>query len=164
LLARALAFDPKQRVSRVEDLSAELAAALEPVTEEQARPKPPPPPRPGTARMSQVTPVTPTEPVERVTPIGQAETPPEPAPQLPAYASPPPPVVQPWMMTMPAPTGMPYRLQLSDVPLQVGDRRVHFLMIPKNVGDLVGTQNMKVRVTLLPNPTGSRVVHFKGLT
>ncbi len=37
-------------------------------------------------------------------------------------------------------------------------------MIPKSVGDLVGTHNMKVRVTLLPNPTGSRVVHLKGLT
>jgi eukaryotic-like serine/threonine-protein kinase len=165
LLGRALAFDPKQRVSRVEDLSAELAAALELPTEEQPRLKPPPPPRPGTAaRVSQVTPVTPTEPVERVTPIGPTEAaPPEPAPHH-TFVAPPAPVVQPWMMTAAAPSGMPYRLQLSDVPLQVGDRRVHFLMLLKSVGDLVGTHNMKVRVTLLPNPTGNRVVHLKGLT
>jgi serine/threonine-protein kinase len=162
LLGRALAFDPKQRVSSVEDLSAELAAALEPVTEEQPRPKPPPPPRAGAPRVSQVTPVTPTEPVERIS-APAVEVPPEAAPPT-AFVSPPPAVVQAWMMTAPAPSGMPYRLQLSDVPLQVGDRRVHFLMIAKSTGDLVGTQNMKVRVTLLPNPTGTRVVHLKGLT
>jgi len=179
LLARALAFDPKQRVTRVEDLAIELGAALEPITEEQIRIKPPPPPRPGDAkaRVSNVTPVTPTEPVERVTPIGAklANLTPEP-PDPPAAAAAPPvipaapvyvpePVVhQPWMANATVPTGMPYRLQLSDLPIQVGDRRVHFVMIPKSVGDLVGTQNMKVRVTLLPNPTGSRVVHLKGLT
>ncbi|HEU0034545.1 MAG TPA: protein kinase [Kofleriaceae bacterium] len=37
LLGRALAFDPKKRLARVEELATELAAALEPATDEQVR-------------------------------------------------------------------------------------------------------------------------------
>src|SRR6185503_13886815 len=50
LLARALEFDPKRRVVRVEELAAELATALEPSTNEQpslprtGEPSPPAPP------------------------------------------------------------------------------------------------------------------------
>ena len=37
LLTKALAFDPKKRILKVDELSTELAAAIEPATEEQAK-------------------------------------------------------------------------------------------------------------------------------
>jgi serine/threonine protein kinase len=37
LLTKALAFDPKKRITKVDELSVELAAAIEPATEEQAK-------------------------------------------------------------------------------------------------------------------------------
>ncbi|HEV7553870.1 MAG TPA: protein kinase, partial [Kofleriaceae bacterium] len=183
LLGRALAFDPKQRVSKVEELVSEMGAALEPSTDEQPRiPKRPHKPNDPTAPLSAITPMTPTNPIDSVTPIGTkpatlapeytdppavptaaAPTPPAiPRSQSPSYV--PPSVTQPWMTNAKPASGMPHRLQLSDVPVMVGDRRVHFVMVPKNVADLVGSQGSRVRVTLLPGPTGARIVHVKGLT
>ena len=40
VLSRALAFDPKKRITRVDELSAELQRTLEPATEEHAQPPP----------------------------------------------------------------------------------------------------------------------------
>src|SRR6185369_10147317 len=45
VLIRALAFDPKKRLAKVDELQAELTSALEPQTEEQERL--PPTPKPG---------------------------------------------------------------------------------------------------------------------
>jgi len=56
------------------------------------------------------------------------------------------------------------RLALMDVPQPVGDRRVNFVMIGNNSTDLLGLHGAKVRVTLVPGPSGQRVVHIKGMT
>lgn len=56
------------------------------------------------------------------------------------------------------------RLVLADVPQPVGDRRVTFLMATNDVADVVGGHGVKLRITLVPGPTGQRVVHVKGMT
>jgi serine/threonine-protein kinase len=77
-----------------------------------------------------------------------------------------PPTTQAWMHAAPAApsNATAHRLALIDVPQPIGDRRVHFVMIGNNTADLVGVHGTKVRVTLVPGPTGQRVVHVKGLT
>jgi hypothetical protein len=70
---------------------------------------------------------------------------------------------QAWMAVAPVPVGRPKHLPLNDVPQVIGDRRVHFVMITAQAVDLLGSHGAKVRVTLVPGPTG-RVVHVKGLT
>jgi serine/threonine-protein kinase len=205
VLAKALAFDPKKRLAKVEELSAELQRAIEPATEEQPR-LPPPPPSTAVptvkitpARMQSVTPVTPTAPVAAITPpeaspvvksqtnvtaevtnpLGRTPSAPGVPPAVPAHAAPTPPViptndltpqtfhapaVQAWMSVAKAPAGSARRLMLSDVPQVVGDRRLHFVMLPGNAtADLIGNHGTKVRVTFLDGPTG-RVVHLKGLS
>ena len=65
VLSRALAFDPKKRLLRVDDLATELSQLSEPLTEEMRRlPPPTPPPRNATLHEMQ----TPTAPVKQVTP------------------------------------------------------------------------------------------------
>ena len=168
LLSRALAFDPKKRLAKVEELANELVTALEPQAEE--------PPRmagPSHAASAAVHSAI-TAPVAR-----QAAPEPTPPPQpilapLPSPAPAPPPtgassftpaaVVRPWMAAATAPQGMPRRLPLSDVPQLVGDRRAHYIHATGNVADLIGGQNTKVRVTFLSGPGGARVLHLKGLT
>ena len=56
------------------------------------------------------------------------------------------------------------RLALMEVPQPVADRRVSFVMIGDTYADLAGGHGTKVRITLVPGPTGQRVVHVKGLT
>jgi eukaryotic-like serine/threonine-protein kinase len=177
ILSRALAFDPKKRLPKVEDLSAELQSATEPATEEQPR-LPPPPPPPG--KKAEVI-ATPPSPITAITtPQGQAL--PDDPPAVPVAQAPTPPVipavdltpatfraptgVTPWMNSVPsaAPSGAGRRLALMDVPQPIGDRRGHFVMLTGPSADLAGQHGTKVRVTLVPGPTGQRVVHVKGLT
>jgi serine/threonine-protein kinase len=71
VLSRALAFDPKRRLSKVDELSAELLTAIEPATEEQPRlpPSAPRKSRPQEAAPPAV-PLTPTSPQNAITPPG----------------------------------------------------------------------------------------------
>jgi len=212
---KALAFDPKKRLAKVDELSAELLTAIEPKTEEvsklppppseaiapptlqlkpnKAAPEPPPPPRPGSEPIT--TPVqkyeaAALEPAPGPNPFeGQStattnplatalqhnHAPPTPlatqkAPQsdlTPAtYHAPP--NVQAWMSqpAAGASNAPARRLALMDVPQPVGDRRASFVMMPTNndTADLAGMHGTKVRITLVPGPTGQRVVHVKGLS
>ncbi|MBV8763031.1 MAG: serine/threonine protein kinase [Deltaproteobacteria bacterium] len=191
ILSHALAFDPKKRIAKVEDLSAELQATTEPSTTEDQPRLPPPPAVPGRSTKP-LDLVTPTTPVGAVTPphaspvvpqqgtqttstkpMPTAVAPPEPAaPVLAAADLTPatyhaPPGVAPWMQGAAGPGagGPARRLALIDAPQPVADRRGHFVMMTgSNSADLVGQHGAKVRVTLLPGPTGQRVVHLKGLT
>jgi serine/threonine-protein kinase len=201
VLCKALAFDPKKRLAKAEELAAELQSALEPQTEEQQR-FPLPAPR-KTKPLGSTEPVTPSTAQDAITPpaavptvkktpramsaeaTNPLATPPSPdadpdgesaapLPTPPAIrpADPTPamfraqPVAQAWMHTAPAPASnaQARRLVLMDVPQPVGDRQVSFVMIANNTADLVGVHGTKVRITLVPGPTGQRVVHVKGLT
>jgi serine/threonine-protein kinase len=200
VLSRALAFDPKKRLGKVDELQAELQAALDPLTEEVLRlPPTPPPAKKKTSRGHDAAePLTPTTPERKVTPPSAtpavrtsgthqpAETAtngPKPegadenapaaptAPAVPAVDLTPktfhaPPNIQAWMHTAPQPANnaQPRRLALMDVPQPVADRRLHFVMIGNDTTDLQGMHGIKVRITLVPGPTGNRVVHIKGLT
>lgn len=170
LLATALAFDPRKRLTRVEDLASELTCALEPTTDQQVR-------LPGPSEPPAAVPVASTSPASR--PAAEPTPPPLPlAPPLPLPPPPqpplpapggvsswaPPPTVRPWMAVATVPQGMPRRLPLSDLPQIVGDRRIHYLHAASNVADLIGGQNSKIRVTFLSGPGGARVLHLKGLT
>ena len=187
VLAHALAFDPKKRILRVDELSTELQGALEPVTEEVSRIT-----TPG-KRVTPSQPLTPTIPNAAITPptatpvvpsspnsAGMVQ-PSDGPPAVPSAAAPTPPAVpvaadptpatfhapatQAWMSSLPAASKGPFRrLPLADTPQLVGDRRVHFVMAANNLTDLVGGHGTKVRITLLPAPNGQRVVHVKGLT
>jgi hypothetical protein len=182
VLSRALAFDPKKRLSKVDELAGELATSLEPSTEQIRRVTPP-------RGVAAAEPATPTSPHSAVTPVGQAarahrdsntgitdplgrvpDAPPlPPAPPPPPATDPTPatyhaPAAQAWMSYAPAPGGAAHRLALADGPLPHGDRRLHFVMAATQSADLAGPHGTKVRVTLVPGPTGQRVVHLKGLT
>ncbi|HEX3763709.1 MAG TPA: serine/threonine-protein kinase [Kofleriaceae bacterium] len=162
VLSKAVAFDPRHRVERVDDLARQLTAALE---------SPPPEARPAESPMA----TPPAPPAAPAAPQQTAPAPQQPAPRLDPTPSPqplppppggwaPPPAASPWMARAPAPQGAPHRLPLSDLPQVVGDRRVHYLHAPNLVADLIGSHNSKVRVTFLSGPTGARVLHLKGLT
>jgi hypothetical protein len=62
-------------------------------------------------------------------------------------------------------SGGPVRaLHLTDQPQHAGERTVHFLQVgPNNQVDLSGTQNSRVRITMIHSPNGL-VIHLKGLT
>ncbi len=182
VLARALAFDPKKRLAKVDELAAELATAIEPSTEEQPRLPPPPPPKKGKTaeQTAQLHPVTPTDPVAAVTPppsepvikhetnITAEATMPKGPPPAPAVDPTPQtfhaPAAQPWMAMAPTPSGSARRVPLADAPQTIGDRKVHFVMVSNNTTDLGGSHGTKVRVTLMAGPGGQRVVHLKGLS
>jgi serine/threonine-protein kinase len=185
VLSRALAFDPKKRLAKVDELAAELATAVEPSTEEQPRLPPSPPARKSKEHAPQTQPVTPTDPVAAITPptgepvikhetniTAEATTPqglPPPAPPHVPGVDPMPrtfhaPATQPWMALTGTPTGAARRVPLSDTPQLVGERRLHFIMASNNTTDLSGGHGTKVRVTLMAGPGGQRVVHLKGLT
>jgi hypothetical protein len=184
VLSRALAFDPKKRLARVDELSAELMTAIEPSTEDVVRL--PPPPRPPQYHQVQHEPMTPTTPVNMVTPpagapVARAQTnDPATPPMVPVSGAPTPPVIptphdptpqtfhaavaQAWMSSAPIAKGTTRRLPLADTPQQVDDRRMHFVMVPNGIADLVGLHGTKVRITLLPGANNQRVVHVKGLS
>ena len=189
VLCRALAFDPKKRLARVDELSAELATSLEPSTEQIPKLTPPK----GTRAPE---PSTPTTPHAAITPVGQAQhhmrqdanttgltdplgRPPSSPPAIDSSAAPTPPVIpnvdptpatfhapatNAWMAHAQVPAGLPHRIALSDVPQPVSDRRVHFVMVPSQTADLLGPHGTKVRVTFVAGPGGARVVHVKGLS
>ena len=180
VMCRALAFDPKKRLARVDELSTELVTSLEPATAPVSKTKLTPPE--GEKAYDLLTPTT--TPRNAVTPIaGQPRVEmkvPDAPPVVPVASAPTPPVIpaaadmtpatyharaaQAWMSHAPLPTGMPRWLTLADTPQPVGDRRVHFVMVTSGAADLVGPHGTKVRITLLPGPTGQIVVHLKGLT
>jgi serine/threonine-protein kinase len=207
VLTRALAFDPKKRVTKVDELSSELQAALEPVTEDV----PALPARSQSRSQETAEPIT--EPVRKATPpaaspvvrfdvktnVTAATTPmaqdpapgegyrpprdegyieaqpavpfPAPGPRTPPQSDLTPatyraPNVAAWMHA-PANTASnaPERqLALMEVPQPVSDRRVSFVMMGNDSTDLTGNHGTKVRITLVPGPTGQRVVHVKGVT
>lgn len=193
VLVHALAFDPKKRLSKVDELSAELQSALEPQTEEHTRLPPTPLARPP-KRSSGSPPVAEVETAqleklparadsapgsmtaEATNPL--ASPPSDPANPSTVPAKPPPvdltpaiyhapPAAQAWMHAVPAVqvNAQARQLALMDVPQPVADRRATFVMITGNdTADLTGLHGTKVRVTLVPGPTGQRVVHVKGLT
>jgi serine/threonine-protein kinase len=203
-LCRALAFDPKKRLAKVDELASELQGALEPLTEEKPRLPPAPPSAPkmtsrGHAASGPPAATTPDsnaapQPTRKTPRALTAETETNPLAEKPAPAdddgenapplptpptrhaaaadlTPPtfhaPPNVQAWMHAAPhgAANAPPRRLALIDVPQPVGDRRVSYVMIgSSNSADLAGVHGTKVRITLVPGPTGQRVVHVKGLT
>jgi eukaryotic-like serine/threonine-protein kinase len=93
VMSRALAFDPKKRLAKVDALSAELQSAIEPATEELSRLPPPPASR---VHVEETSPlpragfgdiVTPTKPNNAITPpaatptVRLAPAPPGPPPQ-----------------------------------------------------------------------------------
>jgi len=193
VFGKALAFDPKKRLSKVDELSAELQQATEPQTEEQVRTTPAKSETPQSKAVTKQMPseiVTPTNPVSKITPptpvptvgkvsekllVTQPGFAPEgasaAAPLIPAADPTPqtfhaPPMSQAWMQGMPAPssTTQPRRLVLMDAPQPVADRRIHFVMIGNNTADLAGQHGTKLRITLMPGPTGQRLVHVKGMT
>lgn len=188
VLCRALAFDPKKRLPKVDELSAELQSAIEPSTEEQPR-LPPPPAAPRKAEIIETPPTprktpaahvvaspraetfvpTPTEETAALpatVPVAHAPTPPViPAADLTPATFHAPPGVTPWMNTSPgAGAGQLRRIPLADVPQPIADRRGHFVMMTGTSADLVGQHGTKVRITLVPGPGGQLVVHLKGLT
>jgi hypothetical protein len=179
LITRALAFDPKRRPSKVDEFSTELAAALEPATEEV--PKRPSNATEPTAPFGYHL-ATPTIPNQAITPPSGMPTRPTPLPAeiavVPPGAAPTPPAIPPpiakswqppdvrppWMMVAPVASGVPLRLPLADVPQAVGDRNVHFVMATNGVVDLIGGQAQKVRITFLNAQGGVRLIHVKGMT
>jgi serine/threonine-protein kinase len=194
VLSKALAFDPKRRLGKVDELAAEMATAIEPSTEEVKRLRPSDiftPPQPhqvitppaGEHIIKSPTNIT----AEATIPKGSAPLPPAPGPVPPHPAHPahPPepelqygapraadptpqtfhaPAAQPWMSVAPAASGNAVRIPLADTPTLVGNRRIHFVMVGQNSADLAGGHGTKVRVTLMAGPGGQRVVHLKGLT
>jgi serine/threonine-protein kinase len=215
VLIKALAFDPKKRLTKVDELSNELQTALEPMTEEQPRltpkksmtaqmgaePNPQSPPSrktPGSVKSPTMPPDVKPQ-TEATAPLASAPKrqterghsaegeeaeamPPPPSAQFPAPGPGPAPAadltpqtyyaglqvkpgVQAWMQVAPspAPHAQARRLALMDVPQPIGDRRIHFQLITDRI-DLAGLHGTKVRITLLPGPTGNRVVHVKGMT
>ncbi len=156
LLSKALAFDPKERLTSVDDLARELGTNIS---------------APVHKHDDSDLPLTPTTPVSAVTPpAGTPTENVEPLPKPPStppapLGSPgwkPPALHEPWMKSAPTPTGQPHRIALTDQPLAVSDRRVHFLQTA-NTADLAGDQG-KVRVTYLSSPTNARIIHLKGMT
>jgi eukaryotic-like serine/threonine-protein kinase len=167
LLTHALAFDPKKRLAKVDELHGELQGTLDPSEARKVM----------TVEDHSNTQNTPTIPQHAVTPPAGTATvrpdipvvPSQHAPTPPAIPQPaqvwqPPVVRPPWMMMAPAATGPVHRLPLADTPQQIGDRTVHFIMTTNDVVDLIGSQAQRVRVTFINAQGGMRVLHVKGLT
>jgi serine/threonine protein kinase len=164
LLSRALAFDPKQRLVRVDDLATALEQLLDRSAAESERL-----PAPAAPMSSQHPPPSVSATRDPVTPpaIAVATAPMPPVIPMPMDMTPQTfhaPATQAWMTNAPVPTGAVRRLPLADGAQAVADRRVHFAMVTSGIADLVGLHGTKVRVTLIPGPGGARNVHVKGLT
>jgi serine/threonine-protein kinase len=167
VLCKALMFDPKQRLAKVEELAQGLAEALEPV--------------PAAAEDSKRTPVayarTMPQPVvgedaasgqgtgtlsEVTDPIAQRPPPRAfPAPIATNHAMPAPmPIAQPPVAQV-APPVRPLML----VEYQpAAERNVHFVQLGATLQtDLVGPQGMRIRITLIHGPSGL-VIHCKGMS
>ena len=164
LLSRSLAFDPKQRLVRVDDLATALEQLLDRSTAESERA-----PAPVAPVSTQHSPPSVSATRDPVTPpaIAVATAPMPPVIPMPMDMTPQTfhaPATRAWMTNVPVPTGAVRRLPLADGAQAVADRRVHFAMVASGIADLVGLHGTKVRVTLIPGPGGARNVHVKGLT
>jgi serine/threonine protein kinase len=158
LLSKALAFDPKQRLSNVDELARELSE-IEPPT-----------PVVATTSAANDALLTPTVPNAAITPPAGSPTVdkkpvPATAPNMPPVASgwSPPTPTPPWMTSAPNAAGNPHRLALTDQPMSIAERSVHFVHSTTNVADLTGGQG-RVRITYMSSPTHARLIHIKGLS
>jgi eukaryotic-like serine/threonine-protein kinase len=170
LLSKALAFDPKQRITSVDDFARELAAGASDPKPDKAASK-----AFASAPTAQLT--APTVPREAATPVAGTSVdearrtaalpaPPAAKPAAgPSYVPPSTstPAKEPWMASAPSPGNTIHRLALSETPQQVGDRCIHFVHAPTGVSDLAGTAG-RVRVTYLSSPTHARLIHVKGMS
>ncbi len=85
----------------------------------------------------------------------------------PVYAPPPlqaQPSRQAWFSTPVAPSATVRRLAPTEMPIGLSERRVHFVMTPSGIADLVGPENTRLRMTILPAPDGRRIIHIKSLS
>jgi len=152
LLSNALAFDPAKRTPSVEQFARELSGAVGLGKSPAPTPGPAiPPPANTTAAEASRTSNLPSPPVATAAPA--TYKPPSPSS----------PVKTPWMAASEVSERPPHRLELSDTPQTVGDRQVHFVQATTGVADLANSQN-KIRITYLSGPTGSRLIHIKGLS
>lgn len=87
------------------------------------------------------------------------------APAAPQSWGPPvPPVArQAWFSAQPSPSPQVRRVSPSELPILVGDRRLHFVFAPSGVADLIGPEGARLRLTILP-ADGRRLVHIKSLS
>jgi len=76
----------------------------------------------------------------------------------------PPTVRTPWMQGTSAASGAPRRLALLDMPQPVGDRQVHFVHAANDPHVDLASEVGKIRVTFIATPTGTRILHIKGLS
>src|SRR5262249_27808712 len=76
----------------------------------------------------------------------------------------PPTVRTPWMQGTSAASGATRRLALLDTPQPVGDRQVHFVHAANDPHVDLATEAGKIRVTFIATPTGTRILHIKGLS
>lgn len=88
-----------------------------------------------------------------------------PPPQAPVYSPPPQPQArQAWFSLQGKPSGNVHRVGPSEQPLVIGDRRLHFVLTPSGIADLVGPEGARVRMTVLPSSDGRRIIHIKSLS
>jgi len=182
LLVKALAFDPKKRLARIEELAQGLGATLEPAHPIEIPVTPTTPqqaitPPAGSRTVPPGKPVSHTALTDPLIPASafgaQPTTPETPAPANPAPTAPPAPpphvwhepqvVVSPWMTSATAAGGLARRLVLQEAPQPVSDRQVHFVMATDPHVDLA-TDAGKIRVTFIATPSGTRILHIKGLS
>jgi len=190
LLVKALAFDPKKRIAKVEELAKGLGETLD-----HHEPQTPTIPNPAVTPPQGSRSVAPTEQQPKAVshtaltdplipaaafgaqPTSGTGTPapspppgpgPAPAPIAGAPGAPPapvwtPPTVRtPWMQGSPAASGATRRLALLDTPQPVGDRQVHFVHAANDPHVDLATEAGKIRVTFIATPTGTRILHIKG--
>jgi serine/threonine-protein kinase len=174
LLTKALAFDPKKRILEVNELSTELASAIEPATEEIAKltaesltqnlPRPTPPKStPATEPMPQ--PQTPTTPNNAITPpagerVVEQTQPPSPYPQSPSQSHPPPQQQQPTYPQAPPPPTAPQFAIPAGTPGSWHQpppvARPPWMSTPQ----VAGGQVRILGLSDLPQHAGERSVHF----
>jgi serine/threonine protein kinase len=88
-----------------------------------------------------------------------------PPPQSPVYAPPPAPVArQAWFGNPISPSAAVRRIAPTEMPVMIGERRLHFVLTPSGIVDLVGPEGSRVRMTILPAPDGRRIIHIKSLS
>lgn len=175
LISKALAFEPRQRIATVDELARELAmhardrattnhkAAAAESTEQMLTP---------TIPTNAITPPTGTALEKKPIPPPIPAATPTPSAGIAPVASGPPPATSgwqapqprpPWMTAVPSASGTPHQLALTDLPVSIVDRRVHFIQATTNVADLSGGQG-KVRITYLSSPKHARLIHIKGMS
>ena len=153
LLQRALAFEPGERPQDASAFGVELADAFEPTTGQPPRlgPPPAPPPRLEPTSLLADAPVrldpTPTPPprlVERTRAPSESPT---------------------SERSGPRPARATRRLSVGAGPVALAGRSARFVAARGGVADVAGLGGAaRLRLTLLPNTTGRRQVHVKGMS